>query len=99
MAKMIYRKDSGEILGVHILGLHAADLIHEASNAVATRQTVNVRRSRPAHPAPSCVWVCARRGAVCEPRGVHGAARGAGMCMGPSLGRLCSHTHLPRKWV
>ena len=43
MAKMIYRKDTGEILGVHIFGLHAADLIHEASNAVATRQTVNVR--------------------------------------------------------
>lgn len=43
MAKMIYRKDSGEILGVHIFGLHAADLIHEASNAVATRQTVSVR--------------------------------------------------------
>ncbi len=42
MAKMIYRKDSGEILGVHILGLHAADLIHEASNAVATNQRVQV---------------------------------------------------------
>ncbi len=24
MAKMLYRKDSGEILGVHIIGLHAA---------------------------------------------------------------------------
>ena len=44
MAKMIYRKDSGEILGVHIFGLHAADLIHEASNAVATGQTVQVSR-------------------------------------------------------
>lgn len=43
MAKMIYRKDSGEILGVHIIGLHAADLIHEASNAVATGQTVKAR--------------------------------------------------------
>ena len=43
MAKMIYRKDTGEILGVHIFGLHAADLIHEASNAVATRQSVSVR--------------------------------------------------------
>lgn len=42
MAKMIYRKDTGEILGVHILGLHAADLIHEASNAVATKQRVQV---------------------------------------------------------
>ena len=44
MAKMIYRKDTGEILGVHIFGLHAADLIHEASNAVATGQTVQVSR-------------------------------------------------------
>ncbi|XP_062210002.1 dihydrolipoyl dehydrogenase 1, chloroplastic-like isoform X2 [Phragmites australis] len=35
LAKMIYRPDTGEILGVHILGLHAADLIHEASNAIA----------------------------------------------------------------
>ena len=25
----------GEILGVHIFGLHAADIIHEASNAIA----------------------------------------------------------------
>ena len=49
MAKMIYRKDSGEILGVHIMGLHAADLIHEASNAVATGQTVKV--SDPPPPA------------------------------------------------
>ena len=45
MAKMIYRKDTGEILGVHIFGLHAADLIHEASNAMATHQRVQVRLS------------------------------------------------------
>jgi hypothetical protein len=44
---MIYRKDTGEILGVHIFGLHAADLIHEASNAVALGQSVRVRM-------PSC---------------------------------------------
>lgn len=43
MAKMLYRKDTGEILGVHIIGLHAADLIHEASNAIATKQKVQVR--------------------------------------------------------
>ncbi len=41
LAKVIYRKDTGEILGVHILGIHAADLIHEASNAIAARQSVN----------------------------------------------------------
>lgn len=41
IAKVIYRQDTGEVLGVHILGLHASDLIHEASNAIAQRQSVN----------------------------------------------------------
>ncbi|MBD2209756.1 dihydrolipoyl dehydrogenase [Nostoc linckia FACHB-104] len=41
MAKVIYRKDTGEVLGVHIFGLHASDLIHEASAAVASRQSVH----------------------------------------------------------
>ncbi|EGJ30955.1 MULTISPECIES: dihydrolipoyl dehydrogenase [Moorena] len=41
VAKVIYRKDTGEVLGVHILGIHASDLIHEASNAIANRQSVN----------------------------------------------------------
>jgi dihydrolipoamide dehydrogenase len=54
MAKMIYRKDTGEILGVHIFGLHAADLIHEASNAVATKQTVrDIKFNVHAHPTLS----------------------------------------------
>lgn len=34
MAKLMYRKDSGEILGVHMIGLHSADNIHEFSNAM-----------------------------------------------------------------
>jgi len=51
MAKMIYRKDSGEILGVHIMGLHSADLIHEASNAMAAGQTLyELRMMVHAHP-------------------------------------------------
>lgn len=41
IAKVIYRKDTGEVLGVHIIGLHASDLIHEASNAIAQRQSVH----------------------------------------------------------
>ncbi|MGB3238851.1 MAG: dihydrolipoyl dehydrogenase [Geitlerinemataceae cyanobacterium] len=41
IAKVIYRKDTGELLGVHIFGLHAADLIQEAANAIANRQSVN----------------------------------------------------------
>ncbi len=40
MAKVIYRKDTGEVLGVHIFGLHASDLIHEAAAAVANRQSI-----------------------------------------------------------
>lgn len=40
IAKIIYRKDTGELLGVHIIGLHAADLIQEAANAIAQRQHV-----------------------------------------------------------
>ncbi len=35
IAKIIFREDTGEVLGAHIIGLHAADLIHEASNAIA----------------------------------------------------------------
>lgn len=41
LAKVIYRKDTGEILGAHILGLHASDLIQEAANAIAQRRTVH----------------------------------------------------------
>jgi dihydrolipoamide dehydrogenase len=40
VAKVIYRPDTGEVLGVHIFGLHASDLIQEAANAIAQRQTV-----------------------------------------------------------
>lgn len=41
IAKVVYRQDTGEVLGVHIFGIHASDLIHEASAAIANRQTVN----------------------------------------------------------
>ncbi|OLP16095.1 dihydrolipoyl dehydrogenase [Leptolyngbya sp. 'hensonii'] len=40
VAKVIYRQDTGEVLGVHIIGLHASDLIQEAANAIANRQSV-----------------------------------------------------------
>ena len=40
LAKVIYRKDTGTVLGAHILGLHAADLIQEAANAIAQNQSV-----------------------------------------------------------
>ncbi|HEY9625298.1 MAG TPA: dihydrolipoyl dehydrogenase [Crinalium sp.] len=41
MAKVIYRQDTGEVLGAHIFGLHASDLIQEAANAIAERRTVH----------------------------------------------------------
>ena len=38
---MLFRsKDTGEVLGAHIYGLHAADLIQEIANAIARRQSV-----------------------------------------------------------
>lgn len=54
MGKLIYRKDTGEILGVHLFGLHAADLIHEFSNAVAMKQPVqDLKFNVHAHPTVS----------------------------------------------
>lgn len=41
LMKLLYRRDSGEVLGAHIYGLHAADLIQEVANAIARRQSVN----------------------------------------------------------
>ncbi|NEP54827.1 MAG: FAD-dependent oxidoreductase, partial [Moorea sp. SIO3C2] len=41
LAKVVYREDTGELLGAHIIGLHAADLIQEAANAIAERKSVN----------------------------------------------------------
>lgn len=41
VAKVIYRQDTGEVLGVHIIGLHASDLIQEAANAIAERRSVH----------------------------------------------------------
>lgn len=54
LAKLIYRPDNGEILGVHILGLHAADLIHEASNAIALGTRIqDIKFAVHAHPTLS----------------------------------------------
>ena len=38
LMKLLFNKTSGEVLGAHIYGLHAADLIQEVANAVARRQ-------------------------------------------------------------
>ncbi|XP_042051216.1 dihydrolipoyl dehydrogenase 2, chloroplastic-like isoform X2 [Salvia splendens] len=51
---LIYRPDTGEILGVHIFGMHAADLIHEASNAIALGTRVqDIKFAVHAHPTLS----------------------------------------------
>jgi len=53
-AKIIYRKDTGELLGAHIIGIHASDLIHEASAAIAQRASVhNLSKNVHAHPTLS----------------------------------------------
>lgn len=41
IAKVLFNKNNRKILGVHIIGLHAADLIQECSNAVARGTTVD----------------------------------------------------------
>ncbi|KAF5738759.1 dihydrolipoyl dehydrogenase 2 chloroplastic [Tripterygium wilfordii] len=54
LAKLIYRPDNGEILGVHIFGLHTADLIHEASNAIALGTRIqDIKFAVHAHPTLS----------------------------------------------
>ncbi len=40
LMKLLFRRDNGEVLGAHIYGLHAADLIQEVANALARRQSV-----------------------------------------------------------
>jgi dihydrolipoamide dehydrogenase len=54
MCKVVYRTDTGEILGTHIIGLHASDLIQEAANAIAGRQSVQyMAQLTHAHPTLS----------------------------------------------
>jgi dihydrolipoamide dehydrogenase len=40
IAKVLYNKDTDELLGVHIIGIHAADLIQECANAMMAGTTV-----------------------------------------------------------
>uniref|UniRef100_A0A7S1XNT8 Dihydrolipoyl dehydrogenase n=1 Tax=Phaeomonas parva TaxID=124430 RepID=A0A7S1XNT8_9STRA len=65
IAKVLFRKDTEEILGVHIIGLNAADLIQECSNAVAAGTTVReISMMVHAHPTLSEVLDEAFKGAV-----------------------------------
>ncbi len=38
--KLLFNKDSGNVLGAHIFGMHAADLIQEIANAISRNQNV-----------------------------------------------------------
>ena len=40
IAKCLFNKDTGKVLGVHIIGIHASDLIQECANAIAAGTTV-----------------------------------------------------------
>jgi dihydrolipoamide dehydrogenase len=40
MVKVLFNEDTGKVVSVHIIGLHAADLIQECANAVAAGTTV-----------------------------------------------------------
>lgn len=42
IAKLICRPDNGEILRVHIFGLHATDILHEASNETTLGTRIQV---------------------------------------------------------
>jgi len=52
LMKLLFRKDTGEVLGAHIYGLHAADLIQEIANAIARRQNV-IQLSSEVHTHPT----------------------------------------------
>jgi len=64
ICKVLYNKESGEILGVHIIGMHAADLIQECANAIAAGNTVQqVAMMTHTHPTLSEVVDAAFKGA------------------------------------
>lgn len=65
IAKVLFNKNTEEILGVHIIGIHAADLIQECANAVAGGTTVReIAMMVHTHPTLSEVLDSAFKGAV-----------------------------------
>jgi dihydrolipoamide dehydrogenase len=40
IAKVLFNKETEQIVGVHIIGIHAADLIQECANAMSAKTTV-----------------------------------------------------------
>jgi dihydrolipoamide dehydrogenase len=65
IAKVLFNKDTEELLGVHIIGMHAADLIQECANAIASGTTVRqLAMITHTHPTLSEVLDAAFKGAV-----------------------------------
>lgn len=65
IAKVLFNKESGKVIAVHIIGLHAADLIQECANAVAAGTTVQeLSMMVHTHPTLSEVMDEAFKGAV-----------------------------------
>jgi dihydrolipoamide dehydrogenase len=58
MAKVLFNKDTGKVVAVHIIGLHAADLIQECANAVAAGTTVQELSMMVVRRFVSCVCGC-----------------------------------------
>ncbi len=50
--KLLFNKDSGKVLGAHIFGMHAADLIQEIANAISRNQDV-IQLSTEVHTHPT----------------------------------------------
>jgi dihydrolipoamide dehydrogenase len=65
IAKVLFNKETGHVVAVHIIGLHAADLIQECANAVAAGTTVQeLSMMVHTHPTLSEVMDEAFKGAV-----------------------------------
>lgn len=65
IAKVLFNKETGKVVAVHIIGLHAADLIQECANAVAAGTTVQeLSMMVHTHPTLSEVMDEAFKGAV-----------------------------------
>jgi len=65
IAKVLFNKKTEEVLGVHIIGIHAADLIQECANAIASGTTVReLAMITHTHPTLSEVLDAAFKGAV-----------------------------------
>lgn len=65
IAKVLFKKETGEVVAVHMIGLHAADLIQECANAVAAGTTVQeLSMMVHTHPTLSEVLDEAFKGAV-----------------------------------